>query len=85
MKNGQKIDELDIFPTLPTRREKGEILKEQLKMTVEEKGEHIAIRELRKHTCWYFKGEAGHKELNRAVNFANTYEEIEKLIDDFLG
>jgi len=69
---------------IPTVREKLELCKEQAAMASEDKGEYIAIREMRKQACNYLKGirnSAAYKE--RAVR-AKTLEEFCKLMDEII-
>lgn len=53
------------------------IIKEHLKMAVEEKGEYIAIREMRKHICWYIKNL---KESSKIRERINRIEDIDELV-----
>ena len=75
---GQIIDEL-------SGKEKQEIsnqnrldtIKEHLKIAVDEKGEYIAIREMRKHICGYIKNM---KEPSKFREKVNRIEDINELI-----
>ena len=75
---GQIIDEL-------SGKEKQEIsnqnrldtIKEHLKIAVDEKGEYIAIREMRKHICGYIKNM---KESSKFREKVNRIEDINELI-----
>lgn len=49
------------------------------KMQIEERGEYIAIRQMRKHASWYMSGYPGASGLRRDINEAQTYEDLEKL------
>lgn len=44
------------------------------------KGEHIAIREMRKHIAWYIKGVKGGAVARDEVNKANSFEEIKAIL-----
>ena len=44
------------------------------------KGEFIAIREMRKHVAWYYKGIPHAARLREAVNHVETYAELEALL-----
>ena len=57
--------------------DKLEIIKEHLDLAVEEKGEYIAIREMRKHMCAYVKNL---KESSRIREKINRIESIDELI-----
>ena len=54
-----------------------EIIKEHLKLAVEEKGEYIAIREMRKHICGYIKNM---KESSKFREKVNRIEDLNELI-----
>ena len=60
-----------------TNNKKLEIIKEHLKLAVQEKGEYIAIREMRKHICGYIKNL---KESSKIREKVNRIENIDKLI-----
>ena len=49
-------------------------------MLIEYKGEYIGVREMRKHISWYMKGIKGAAELREKINRANSYNEIEQLL-----
>lgn len=52
-------------PPLPPLRERMDVALRQLELSVEDKGEHIAMLEARKQLCWYLKG----------VSHSNYYKE----------
>ena len=39
----------------PTKEEKLKVIEKHIELAVEEKGEDVAIKELRKHIAWYTK------------------------------
>ena len=45
------------------------------------KGEYLGIREMRKHVAWYTKGMAGSAKLRDEINKAESYEELEELLN----
>ena len=53
------------IPPLPPLRERWDTAVRQIRLAVEDKGEHIALLEARKQLCWYLKG----------VSHANYYKE----------
>ncbi len=57
---------------------------EHARLVLELKGPH-GIVELRKHLTWYFNGFPGAAALREACKTVNTYEDIERLIDQHLG
>lgn len=68
--------------TPPTLREKIAIAKEQLSLSVLDKGERIAVAEVRKQIASYFSSFRGaaalRAEINRAVNKDEVYRLLEK-------
>lgn len=52
----------------PTDEEKIRTLIKHLDMIIEDKGERIAVREIRKHVGWYIKGMHGAAAFRREVN-----------------
>ena len=68
-------------PNPPTLGERAEMIKRHLKDVVEEKGEHVGVREMRKHMAWYLKGVHGSAEIRRLANNAKSADEMLVLID----
>lgn len=62
----------------PTTEELREMMRRHIKLMIEEKGEYIGIREMRKHIAWYTEGIYNSARLRRRAS------EIEK-IDDMLA
>ncbi|WP_432404897.1 tRNA dihydrouridine synthase DusB [Wukongibacter sp. M2B1] len=74
MKTGEVLDP-------PTTDEKIEMCKKHLHMLVDEKGEHVGIREMRKHCAWYLKGIRNSAKIRNSLNKATTAEEMEELLN----
>ena len=70
--------------TPPTIFEKMEVAISQVESMVKEKGERVAIAEARKHLSWYLKGEKGCASIRNQINQANTLEEINHIINEYL-
>jgi len=47
---------------------------------VAQKGEHTAVREMRKHVAWYIKGTRDAAKVRALINCARTLEEIEGIL-----
>ncbi len=69
-----------IMPEKPTMIERLSIINKQFNMTVEEKGEYVAVREMRKHIAWYLKGVRGSAHVRGEINRLNSFEEIDNLL-----
>ncbi len=63
----------------PTISEKMHIVNKHFDMLITEKGENIAVREMRKHVGWYLKGVPGATEMRRRINQAKTSQEVREL------
>ena len=75
LQNGEKLSE-------PTNQEKLEVMKEHIKLAVEEKGE-IAIKELRKHIAWYTKNMKKSSEFRNSINKVETEKELLLKIEEY--
>ena len=66
----------------PTTEEKMETIKEHIKNMAEDKGEHIATLEARKHVAWYIKGmkdsAAMRQKVNTLTNLGALIETLEE-------
>ncbi len=65
----------------PTIEEKKTMMHRHTEMMVEEKGEYIGIREMRKHIAWYTEGIHGAARLRAEACRIETLEEMKALID----
>ncbi len=65
----------------PSGEEIGKMILRHRKMSVELKGEYTGIREMRKHVAWYLYGVPHAASLRNKVNFVETYDELEELIN----
>ncbi len=54
------------------------------RLQIEFKGDYLGIREMRKHVAWYTKGLKGSARLREAINQVESYEELEKLLNNAL-
>lgn len=62
----------------PAVQERIEMALRHLDMTVDYKGEHIGVSEMRKHLAWYIKGLPGSARAKDAINQAKGYEETRR-------
>lgn len=65
----------EILPE-PTIEEKINTAIKHLGLAVEEHGEYIAVREMRKHVAWYLKGLKNSARVRDEVNKIESYEEV---------
>lgn len=69
--------------TPPTISQKIATAREQVALMIEDKGEHIAICEARKHLSWYIKGLRGCTDIKVAINKATTYSELDEILTKY--
>ena len=74
-----KGEEITPRPSLSERMELG---RKQVLITLEDKGEHIACLEARKHLAWYLRGVSHAAYYKKEICSINTIAEAMKLIDD---
>lgn len=79
-KLGQGEDEKVI-----SNKQKLEVIKEHLKFEIEEKGEYIGIREMRKHICWYIKNLKDSSKLREKVNRIENVQELEACLEEYFN
>jgi tRNA-dihydrouridine synthase B len=77
LKTGKKLDP-------PSYEERIQVAIEHLHLLVEEKGEYIGVREMRKHAGWYTKGMPGAAQLREEINKQTTTEGMEELLRSYL-
>jgi nifR3 family TIM-barrel protein len=79
----RQVSELDQTGgfTPVTTSERAEMIETHLAFFVEELGEAIAVREIKKHIGWYAKGFAGASEIRRAANAAGSIDDIHRLTE----
>lgn len=60
----------------PSLEDKLNVIKQHIRMEVEEKGENIAIKEMRKHISWYIKNLKDSSRMRDRVNQIETEKEL---------
>jgi len=60
----------------PTLEERLAVAVRHLDLAIADKGEEMAVREMRKHMCWYIKGLRGAASIRAQINQACTREEM---------
>lgn len=64
-------------------KEKLDIIKEHIKLAIEEKGEYIAVREMRKHICWYVKNMKDSSKIKERVNKIERIDELLTCLEEY--
>ncbi len=75
LETGEMLDE-------PTLQERMKVAIEHLHLLVEEKGEYIGVREMRKHAGWYVKGARDAAKWRGMINTLESLREMEVLLGE---
>ncbi len=67
----------------PTKEEKLKTILYHIDLEIEEKGEQIGIKELRKHMSWYIKGLPDASKLRVEINKIETRKELENALKEY--
>lgn len=67
--------------TQPSLEEKKEMILRHAGLQMRVKGEYTGVREMRKHLSWYTAGMPGSAKLRGIVNQAESFAEIERLVE----
>ena len=65
----------------PTLEEKMDTAMKHLKLAVEEHGEYVAVREMRKHLSWYTVGYPNSARFRQMINSMENMDELIKSVD----
>jgi len=69
-------------PAPPTIGEKASALIKQAKLSIAEKGEYLAMRQMRKHASWYLKGIRNAARARDAAVKMSTFEDLISLLEN---
>jgi tRNA-dihydrouridine synthase len=61
--------------------ERADTIEYHLSLLIEDRGEAVAVREIKKHIGWYAKGFTGAPEIRRTANSADSIREIQQLTE----
>ncbi|MCZ8538529.1 tRNA dihydrouridine synthase DusB [Paenisporosarcina quisquiliarum] len=67
----------------PSVREKMDVCLLHFERLMALKGEHVAVREMRKHASWYLKGIRGNGQVRNLINQTESAQELRSLINNF--
>ena len=70
---------------MPTVEEKITTALRHAKNLIRFKGDYIGIREMRKHVTWYTKGLSHTAELRQQINQIQSYEELQRILEEYLN
>ena len=74
------IERGEVIPP-PSVDERMDLAARHLKLAVLDKGELVAVREMRKHISWYIKGLRGAARIREDINRASTLGQMEAVIE----
>ena len=77
-----EYEETGKVPHRPSKKEIKEMMLRHAQLQIELKGDYLGIREMRKHVAWYTKGMEGSAKLRDEINRVESYEELEKLMNE---
>lgn len=60
----------------PTAHEKINVALKHMELAIQEKGEYVAVREMRKHLAWYIKGLRASAKVRDEINKLDSYEKV---------
>jgi len=67
----------------PSNEEKLKVIEKHIELAVEEKGEEVAVKELRKHISWYTKNLKNSSEFRAMMNKIESKDELVKAIEEY--
>lgn len=68
-----------------TNKEKLNLILEHLKLEIEDKGEHVAIMEMRKHIGWYIKSTKDASKIRERVNQITDKDELINTLTEYFN
>ncbi len=71
-----------IMPKRPSNEELKAMMLRHARLQIQYKGEYLGVREMRKHVAWYTTGLPNSAKLRGEINAVESYEELEKLLDE---
>ncbi len=69
--------------TIPSNREKIEMIKKHYELLVEDKSETLALLEIRSHAIWYLKGMPRSAEIKNKICTSKSSDEIFAILKDY--
>lgn len=78
LETGKKIEEV-------SNGEKLQVIKRHIDLAIKEKGEEVAIKEMRKHISWYTKNLPNSSTFRAEMNKLETRDEVLKSLDEYFS
>lgn len=64
----------------PSLAQRKQVILHHARLVCAEKGEYVAMKEMRKHIAWYYKGLRNAARMRDGINTVSTMEELEALL-----
>ena len=77
----EALDGKDVSP-LPPLSERLNVAWEQILISANDKGEHIAVLEARRHIAWYLRGVRGGNAYKTRVTSISSLENLRRLLEE---
>lgn len=71
--------------TAPDISQRMEVMLKHIEMLIADKGEHIGIKEARKHCAWYIKGLHGAARLRRSCGELSSIDDVKSLAQEVIN
>ena len=68
-----------------TPKDKLETIKEHYRLALEEKGDYVGIREMRKHICWYLKNLKNSTQIRQLINTEDDKEKVIAILEEYFN
>ena len=65
-------------------QEKKQVILEHTKLAIADKGEYLAMCQMRHHLAWYVKGMPNSAKVRQALSTVATFAELEELLKRYL-
>ena len=76
LQTGEKLEK-------PSKEEKYQILKQHVELDIKEKGENVALNEMRKHIAWYTKNMKDSSTFRDKINHINNKKELFEVVEKY--
>ncbi len=71
----------EVYPGRPALAQRVDVAVRQFRLALEDKGEHIACLEARKHFAWYLRGVAYSNYYKEQISGIKTMEDVERIAE----
>ena len=78
LETGEKLEQ-------PTLQERKEVMKRHIELSIQDKGENVAIHEIRKHISWYTKNLPNSSDFRNRVNHTENSQALIELVDEYFN